>query len=255
MLLGRVFVSFLYLRLLTIINAHFRTFKHLISLDKIFNICHVTEFELFCLFSPHTVFRLQMFLVFCPNMIMFLAFVFWGVSEGECFDLNCLSVWYTCHVISISFCKTFILFCSVVSVFTLLVYLLCLALGCYGLLIVNWSVPHMPCFAPHDLVYLYSPCLVQFYVCSPAYFLGSGKITTKELPALNYCFLCTILWQYQSNVCLLIGYQLFSWWISCSVTGSLNESVSCSALYFLRPLMLLWVAPYVDEFTGIISLW
>ncbi|KTF93500.1 hypothetical protein cypCar_00017336, partial [Cyprinus carpio] len=32
--------------------------------------------------------------------------------------------------------------------------------------------------------------------------------------------------------------------------GSLNESVSCCALYFLRPLMLLWAAPYAHEFTG-----
>ncbi|XP_051742469.1 junctional adhesion molecule-like isoform X3 [Ctenopharyngodon idella] len=32
--------------------------------------------------------------------------------------------------------------------------------------------------------------------------------------------------------------------------GSLYEVVSCSALYFLRPLMLLWVAPYVNQLTG-----
>ncbi|XP_065133749.1 uncharacterized protein [Paramisgurnus dabryanus] len=30
-----------------------------------------------------TVFRLQMFLVFCPNLIMFFAFIFWGLSEGS----------------------------------------------------------------------------------------------------------------------------------------------------------------------------
>lgn len=165
----------------------------------------MTEFELFCLFSPHTVFRLQMFLVFCPNMIMFLAFVFWGVSEGECFDLNCLSVWYLSHYLYL-FLQDFyfILFHCFCFHFA------CLALGCYGLLIVNWSFSHMPCFASHDLVYLYPPCLVQFYVCSPAYFLGSGKTTTKELAALKYCLLCTILWQYQSNVCLLIGYSSYS---------------------------------------------
>ncbi|XP_073721274.1 uncharacterized protein [Misgurnus anguillicaudatus] len=29
------------------------------------------------------VLRIQLFLVFCPNLIMFLAFVFWGVSEGS----------------------------------------------------------------------------------------------------------------------------------------------------------------------------
>nr|XP_021327848.1 uncharacterized protein LOC100333256 [Danio rerio] len=32
--------------------------------------------------------------------------------------------------------------------------------------------------------------------------------------------------------------------------GSLFESVSCCALYFLRPLMLLWAAPYANSFTG-----
>ncbi|KAK7174270.1 hypothetical protein R3I93_001465 [Phoxinus phoxinus] len=32
--------------------------------------------------------------------------------------------------------------------------------------------------------------------------------------------------------------------------GSLFETVSCSALYFLRPLLLLWTAPYANELTG-----
>ncbi|KAL1279495.1 hypothetical protein QQF64_026168, partial [Cirrhinus molitorella] len=31
--------------------------------------------------------------------------------------------------------------------------------------------------------------------------------------------------------------------------GSLFETVSCCALYFLRPLMLLWTAPYINNFT------
>ncbi|XP_048065751.1 uncharacterized protein LOC125279773 isoform X2 [Megalobrama amblycephala] len=33
--------------------------------------------------SPDNVVHLQMFLVFCPNILMFLAFVLWGVSEGS----------------------------------------------------------------------------------------------------------------------------------------------------------------------------
>ncbi|XDV11334.1 hypothetical protein PO909_000300, partial [Leuciscus waleckii] len=37
--------------------------------------------------------------------------------------------------------------------------------------------------------------------------------------------------------------------------GSVSESVSCSALYFLRPLMLLWTAPYINNFTGKIETW
>ncbi|KAK9978502.1 hypothetical protein ABG768_020251, partial [Culter alburnus] len=32
--------------------------------------------------------------------------------------------------------------------------------------------------------------------------------------------------------------------------GSLYEAVSCCALYFMRPLMLLWVAPYGNDLTG-----
>ncbi|XP_065109289.1 uncharacterized protein [Paramisgurnus dabryanus] len=44
----------------------------------------------------HPVFRLQLLLVFCPNLIMFFAFIFWGVSEGSanetifCCALYCL---------------------------------------------------------------------------------------------------------------------------------------------------------------------
>ncbi|XP_048036130.1 junctional adhesion molecule-like isoform X2 [Megalobrama amblycephala] len=37
--------------------------------------------------------------------------------------------------------------------------------------------------------------------------------------------------------------------------GSVNESVSCCALYFLRPLMLLWAAPYINDFTGNTHAW
>ncbi|XP_059415164.1 uncharacterized protein LOC132149782 [Carassius carassius] len=46
---------------------------------------------LFCLIycrssTKDTVFHLQMFLVFCPNILMFLAYVFWAVSEGSLFE-------------------------------------------------------------------------------------------------------------------------------------------------------------------------
>ncbi|RXN27178.1 junctional adhesion molecule-like protein [Labeo rohita] len=37
--------------------------------------------------------------------------------------------------------------------------------------------------------------------------------------------------------------------------GSVNESVCCCALYFLRPLILLWAFPHVNEFTGNIKTW
>ncbi|XP_057209946.1 uncharacterized protein LOC130566511 [Triplophysa rosa] len=38
---------------------------------------------IYCRNNTDTALRLQMFLVFCPNIIMFFAFVFWGVSEGS----------------------------------------------------------------------------------------------------------------------------------------------------------------------------
>ncbi|KAL1279306.1 hypothetical protein QQF64_025979 [Cirrhinus molitorella] len=42
-----------------------------------------------------TVFHLQMFLVFCPNVLMFLAFVFWGVSEGSLFEtVSCCALYF-----------------------------------------------------------------------------------------------------------------------------------------------------------------
>ncbi|XP_067282928.1 uncharacterized protein [Pseudorasbora parva] len=38
--------------------------------------------------------------------------------------------------------------------------------------------------------------------------------------------------------------------------GSVNESVCCSALFFLRPLLILWAAPYMNmKFTGKIKTW
>ncbi|XP_051745023.1 uncharacterized protein LOC127509871 isoform X8 [Ctenopharyngodon idella] len=52
------------------------------------------------------------------------------------------------------------------------------------------------------------------------------------------------------NILMFLSFVL--WGVS---EGSLFESVSCCALYFLRPLMLLWAAPYTDEFTGKIKTW
>ncbi|XP_056608288.1 uncharacterized protein LOC130425887 [Triplophysa dalaica] len=44
--------------------------------------------------SNNTDLRLQMFLVFCPNIIMFFAFVFWGVSEGSVIEtVSCCSLY------------------------------------------------------------------------------------------------------------------------------------------------------------------
>ncbi|XP_050961591.1 uncharacterized protein LOC127162790, partial [Labeo rohita] len=53
-----------------------------------------------------------------------------------------------------------------------------------------------------------------------------------------------------SNVLMFLAFVL--WGVS---EGSLFETVSCCSLYFLRPLMLLWTAPYVNEFPGKIKTW
>ncbi|XP_026095716.1 uncharacterized protein LOC113067559 [Carassius auratus] len=45
---------------------------------------------------------------------------------------------------------------------------------------------------------------------------------------------------------IIMFFAFVFWGVS---EGSLNESVSCCALYFLRPIVLLWAAPYVKEFT------
>uniref|UniRef100_A0A8C1ZX20 Ig-like domain-containing protein n=1 Tax=Cyprinus carpio TaxID=7962 RepID=A0A8C1ZX20_CYPCA len=52
------------------------------------------------------------------------------------------------------------------------------------------------------------------------------------------------------NVLMFLAFVL--WGVS---EGSLFESVSCCALYFLRPLLLLWTAPYINNFTGNIKTW
>ncbi|XP_042577100.1 uncharacterized protein LOC122136711 isoform X2 [Cyprinus carpio] len=50
------------------------------------------------------------------------------------------------------------------------------------------------------------------------------------------------------NVLMLLAFVL--WGVS---EGSVSETVCCCALYFLRPLLLLWAAPYINNFTGKIN--
>ncbi|XP_077058354.1 uncharacterized protein LOC143710967 isoform X1 [Siphateles boraxobius] len=51
---------------------------------------------------------------------------------------------------------------------------------------------------------------------------------------------------------MILFFAFVFWGVS---EGSVNETVSCSALYFLRPLLLLWAAPYINKFTGKIQTW
>ncbi|KTG03942.1 hypothetical protein cypCar_00038512, partial [Cyprinus carpio] len=46
------------------------------------------------LYLNDSVLRLHLFLVVCPNMIMFFAFVFWGVSEGSVSETVCCCALY-----------------------------------------------------------------------------------------------------------------------------------------------------------------
>ncbi|XP_058627719.1 uncharacterized protein LOC131537980 isoform X4 [Onychostoma macrolepis] len=49
---------------------------------------------------------------------------------------------------------------------------------------------------------------------------------------------------------MIMFFAFVFWGVS---EGSLNESVSCCALYFLRPLVLLWAAPYIKDLTDTIK--
>ncbi|XP_067312442.1 uncharacterized protein [Pseudorasbora parva] len=69
--------------------------------------------------------------------------------------------------------------------------------------------------------------------------------TNLELRLLDTIFRLQMFLVFGPNMIMFFAFVL--WGLS---EGSLFETVSCSALYFLRPLMLLWAAPYVNEFTG-----
>ncbi|XP_016420916.1 uncharacterized protein LOC107750165 [Sinocyclocheilus rhinocerous] len=69
--------------------------------------------------------------------------------------------------------------------------------------------------------------------------------TNLELRLQDTVFRLQMFLVFCPNMIMFLSFVL--WGVS---EGSLNESVSCCALYFLRPLMLLWAAPYAHEFTG-----
>ncbi|XP_065134282.1 uncharacterized protein [Paramisgurnus dabryanus] len=76
-------------------------------------------------------FCLQMLLVFCPNLIMFFAFIFWGVSEGSVNEMICCCALYFLRPLTLLWAapyindfkdkiKTLILKCSYVAEYCLL---------------------------------------------------------------------------------------------------------------------------------------
>ncbi|XP_039518463.1 uncharacterized protein LOC120472371 [Pimephales promelas] len=81
----------------------------------------------------------------------------------------------------------------------------------------------------------------------------STSVSALLLCFIIYCRLQSEDLALSLQMCLVICPNLIMclafvfWGVS---EGSLFETVSCSALFFLRPLILLWAAPYVNEFTG-----
>ncbi|XP_067312449.1 uncharacterized protein [Pseudorasbora parva] len=69
--------------------------------------------------------------------------------------------------------------------------------------------------------------------------------TNLELRLLDAFFRLQMFLVFCPNMIMFVAFVL--WGVS---EGSVNESVSCCALYFLRPLLLLWAAPYFTNFTG-----
>ncbi|XP_016385451.1 uncharacterized protein LOC107721799 [Sinocyclocheilus rhinocerous] len=69
--------------------------------------------------------------------------------------------------------------------------------------------------------------------------------TNLILRLLDLVFRLQVALVFCPNVLMFLAFVL--WGVS---EGSLSETVSCCALYFLRPLLLLWAAPYISNFTG-----
>ncbi|XP_048039535.1 butyrophilin-like protein 2 [Megalobrama amblycephala] len=51
---------------------------------------------------------------------------------------------------------------------------------------------------------------------------------------------------------MIMFFAFVFWGVS---EGSVNETVCCCALYFLRPLLILWAAPYINKFADKIKTW
>ncbi|XP_042589466.1 polymeric immunoglobulin receptor-like isoform X1 [Cyprinus carpio] len=84
-------------------------------------------------------------------------------------------------------------------------------------------------------------------------FFWNGMFSTNihlVLKLLDTVFRLQMFLVFCPNVLMFLAFVL--WGVS---EGSLFESVSCCALYFLRPLLLLWTAPYINNFTGNIKTW
>ncbi|XP_026099174.1 uncharacterized protein LOC113070176 [Carassius auratus] len=71
------------------------------------------------------------------------------------------------------------------------------------------------------------------------------SVETNLVPRLLDVFRLHMSLVFCPNLLMFLAFVL--WGVS---EGSVSETVCCCALYFLRPLLLLWAAPYIDHFTG-----
>ncbi|KAA0706183.1 Butyrophilin-like protein 2 [Triplophysa tibetana] len=74
--------------------------------------------------------------------------------------------------------------------------------------------------------------------------------TTLTLRLIQTVLRLQLLLVFCPNIIMFFAFVF--WGVS---EGSVIETVSCCSLYIVRPLMLLWAAPYVQQFTGNIKTW
>ncbi|XP_048066155.1 uncharacterized protein LOC125279959 isoform X2 [Megalobrama amblycephala] len=74
--------------------------------------------------------------------------------------------------------------------------------------------------------------------------------TKLELSLLNSFLHLHLYLVFCPNMIMIFAFVF--WGVS---EGSVNETVCCCALYFLRPLLILWAAPYIIDFTDKIKTW
>ncbi|KAK2916869.1 hypothetical protein Q8A67_001243 [Cirrhinus molitorella] len=86
------------------------------------------------------------------------------------------------------------------------------------------------------------------YTCRVYSKQKSGEMVVQL--TLNTAFHLQMFLVLCPNILMFLAFVLWGVFI-----GSQNETISCCALYCVRPLMLLWAAPYVSEFTGNIKIW
>ncbi|XP_065134284.2 uncharacterized protein [Paramisgurnus dabryanus] len=89
------------------------------------------------------------------------------------------------------------------------------------------------------LILCITACGSAVIISSLIYCTSSNKILCLQV-LLVFC----------PNTILFFAFMLWGF-----IEGSMHESVSCSTVYIVRPLMLFWAAPYLKDFPDIIRKW